>query len=74
MSTVTIPKKQYEQLMRHATAYIKITKEITSAESAYSYDEKYIDGLTRQALRDHKRGKTIVAHSVDDAIAKLKRR
>ena len=74
MITITIPKKQYERLKQHASAYVKIVQEIARAEQVYSYDEKYISTLTQQALRDHKRGKTIAANSVDDAIAKLKRK
>lgn len=49
---------------------MKIVEEIAKAERAYPYDYKYIDRLGREA----KKGKWIEAKSVDEALAKMKRR
>lgn len=70
MSTVTIPKKEYESLRQHHSAYIKIVEEIAKAEHAYPYDYKYIDRLARKAKKE----KWIEAKSVDEALVKMKRR
>lgn len=70
MSTITIPKKEYESLKQYQSAYIKIVKEIAKAERAYPYDYKYIDCLAREAKKE----KWIEAKSVDAALAKLRRR
>ena len=71
MTTVTLPKKEYERLKHFSSAYIKIAEEITKAENAYPYDYQFIRSLTRQARNDYKRGRFIEAESVDEAIAKL---
>lgn len=70
MTTVTIPKKEYESLRKYHAAYIKIVGEITKAERAYPYDYKYIGRLARSAKKE----KWIEAKSVDAALAKMKRR
>lgn len=70
MTTVTIPKKEYESLKQYHSAYIKIAEEIAKAERAYQYDYKYIDRLAREAKKE----KWIEAKSVYEALAKMKRR
>lgn len=72
MATVSVPKKEYERLKQFYAAYLKIVEEITKAERAYPYDYRYLDLLTKQALRAHKRGETIEAESVNGALAKFK--
>lgn len=74
MSTVTIPKKQYERLKRYSSAYVKIAEEMAKAEGAYPYDEKYVGALAKRALHDHRKGKTIAAESIDEALTKQKQR
>ena len=67
---ISIPKKEYESLKQYHSAYIKIVEEITKAERAYPYDYKYIGRLTRKAKKEN----WIEAKSVDEALAKMKRR
>jgi hypothetical protein len=71
MTTVTVPKKEYERLKHFSSAYLKIAEEIANAERAYPYDYKFIRTLVRQAQEDYKKGKSIEAESVDEALAKL---
>ncbi len=72
MITITIPKTEYKQLRQYSTAYLKIVKEITKAESLYPYDYTYIKGLTTLALKEIRKGRGIEAKSVDEALAKFK--
>ena len=74
MPTVTIPQKEYERLKRYSSAYVKIAEEMADAERVYPYDYAYISGLMRTALRDHKKGKSISADSIDEALAKFKKK
>jgi hypothetical protein len=67
---ISIPKKEYESLRQYHSAYIKIVEEITKAERAYPYDYKYISQLTKKT----KRGGWIEAKSVDEALAKFRKR
>ncbi len=71
MSTITIPKKEYESLRQYHSAYIKIVEEIAKAERAYPYDYKYISTLTKRAVSDYKKGKAVEAISVDQALEKF---
>lgn len=70
MNTVTIPKREYRRLKQYSSAYLKIVEEITEAEREYPYDYKHIDRMAREA----KKGKWVEAKSVDDALARMKRR
>lgn len=70
MTTVTIPKREYDRLRQHSSAYLRMAEEIVKAERVYPYDYKYIDRLTREA----KKGKWFEAKSVDEALAKMKRK
>lgn len=74
METISIPKNEYRKLKRYASAYLKITEEITKTEDVYPYDEKYIESLTRQASKSFKDGKCIEAKSIDEALAKSRKR
>lgn len=65
MTTVTIPKKEYESLKQYHSAYLKIVEEIVKAERAYPYDYGYLDRLSREM----KKGEWIEAKSVDEALA-----
>lgn len=70
MTTITIPKKEYDSLRQYHSAYIKIVEEITKAERAFPYDYKYIGHLARKAKKE----KWIEAKSVDEALAKMKKK
>lgn len=70
MATITIPKKEYESLRQYHSAYIKIVEAITKAERAYPYDYKYLGRLARKTKKE----KWVEAKSVDEALAKMKRR
>lgn len=70
MSTVTIPKREYERLKQRSSAYLRMAEEIVKAERVYPYDYKYIDRLAREA----KKGKWVEAKSVDEALSKTKKR
>ena len=74
MSTVTLPKKEYERLKRFSLAYLKIAEEITRGGLAYPYDYKFIRTLMRQAGKDYKRGRFVEARSVDEALAKSRKK
>ena len=74
MYTVTIPKIEYERLKRYSSAYLKIAEEISEAERAYPYDYQYVKTLTRQALTYHRKGKSIEAGSIDEALAKFRKK
>lgn len=70
MNTITIPQKEYKRLKQRSTAYEKIVDEITKVEREYPYDYKYIDTIVREAKRE----KWIEAKSVDEALAKMRKR
>lgn len=74
MDTVTIPKIEYKKLKRYSSAYLRIATEIAEAEREFLYDYNYIGKLSRQARADHRRGRSIEAVSVDEALAKFHRR
>lgn len=77
MTTVTIPKIEYETLKRQSSAYFKIAEEITKDEiktALYPYDFKYVRNLTARALKDFKKGKCVEADSVDKALLKIRRK
>ncbi|KKS38207.1 MAG: hypothetical protein A3G49_04785 [Candidatus Sungbacteria bacterium RIFCSPLOWO2_12_FULL_41_11] len=74
MGTVTIPKEEYNKLKRFSSAYVKIAEEIAKIERFYPYDYKYIAALRRRALSEYRNGKSIEAGSVDEALAKSKRK
>lgn len=74
MATVTIPQKEYERLKQYSSAYMRIAKEIARAELAYPYDYSYIRALTRGALTEHRKGKSIIASSVDEALKRFRRK
>lgn len=74
MSTVTVPKKEYERLKQFSSAYFKIAEEIANAERSYPYDCTFIRNLMRQAREEYKKGKFIEAKSIDEALAKFKKR
>jgi len=68
MSTITIPKKEYERLRNYSSAYLTIIEEITKAESDFPYDYNYITRLTREAVTAHRKGRTVEADSIDKAL------
>ena len=74
MTTVTIPKNEYKKLKRYSTAYLKIVEEITDAEREFTYDYRHIQKLTKEARVAHKKGQTIEAVSIKDALAKFHRK
>lgn len=74
MITVTIPKTEYKKLKEYSSAYLKIVEYITDAEREFVYDYKYIKDLTKEARNFHKKGKTIQAGSVDDALRKFRKK
>lgn len=74
MKTVTIPKTEYQRLKQYSSAYFKIAEEITKDELVYPYDYKYINNLTKQALKDFREGKCVEAISINEALAKFKKK
>lgn len=70
MSTITIPKREYERLKQRSAVYLRMAEEMVKAERVYPYDFKYIDRMTREA----RKGKWVEAKSVDEVLAKKKRR
>lgn len=74
MTTVTLPKREYDRLKRFSTAYLKIAEEIVNAERAYVYDYKFIRTLMRQGSEDYKKKRFIEAASVDEALAKASKK
>lgn len=74
MATITIPKNKYEELKQYASAYFKIVDEIEKVESIYLYDEKFVKSLAKKAREDFKKGKCIEAASVNEALAKFKKK
>lgn len=74
MTTIAVPKKEYERLRHFSAAYLKIAEEIVNAELTYPYDYKFIRTLTKQAREDYKKGKFIEAGSIDEALAKFRKR
>lgn len=70
MEIVTIPKIEYQKLRSFSTAYVKIAEDVSLAERNFPYDYKYIDRLTKMALREYKNGEGIEAESIDVAIRK----
>ena len=72
METITIPKTEYQKLKSFSAAYIKIAEDVSLAERNFPYDYKYIDRLTKAALREHNSGKGIEAGSVDSALRKFR--
>jgi len=74
MAVVTIPQKEYERLKQYSAAYINIAKEITRAERVYPYDYSYIRMLSREALAEHRKKKSIIAPSVDEALKRFRRK
>lgn len=73
MNTVTIPKREYEKMWHYSDAYMTIVEEITKAETDFPYDYNYIDRLTREVVSAHRRGETIEAESIDEALKKFRR-
>ena len=71
METVTIPKTEYSKLKRYSSAYLKIASEMADAERDFAYDYKYIGKVAKEAEFYHKKGQTIEASSVDEALAKF---
>lgn len=74
MTTVTIPKTEYKRLKEYSSAYLKIVEEIAKTDLPYLYDYRYINDLTKQALKDFKKEKCIEAESVDEALEKFRKR
>jgi hypothetical protein len=74
MNTITIPKIEYKKLKEHSSAYLKIVQYITDVEREFTYDYKHITGLVKEARDAHKKGKTIEAGSVDEALKKLRKK
>lgn len=74
MATITIPKTEYKKLKRYSSAYLKIVEEITDAEREFPYDYPYVNKLTKEARTVHNKGRTIEARSVDEAIAKFRKK
>jgi len=71
MNTITIPRTEYKKLKKYSSAYLRIVEEITEAERSYPYDYRYITKLTQQARSDYKKGRTVEADSVDEALAEF---
>ena len=74
METVTIPKTEYSKLKRYSSAYLKIASEMADAEREFSYDYKFIDRVVKEAQSARKNGQTISARSVDEALAKFRKK
>lgn len=74
MVTVSIAKKEYERLKRYSSAYLRIAEELASAEQAFPYDHSRLDALTKKAMGDHKKGRSIEAESVDEALTKFRKK
>ena len=74
MTTITIPKIEYQRLKRQASAFHKIAEEISRRVKDYPYDYHYIDGLTRQTRSEAKKGNLISARSIDEALSKSRRK
>ncbi len=72
MTTVTIPKTEYQRLKRQASAFHKIAEEISRGAKDYPYDYDYIDGLTQKTRSEAKKGKLISARFVDEALSKFR--
>ena len=73
METITIPKTEYTKLKRYSSAYLKIASEIVDAERDFAYDHKYVGKVAKEAESYHKKGQTIEAGSVDEALAKFRK-
>lgn len=74
MDTITIPKKEYHKLKRYSSAYLRTAAEITEAEREFPYDYKYIGKLSQQALADYRKGRGVEAKSVDEALARFRKK
>ena len=74
MVTVTIPKTEYKKLREYSSAYLKIVEYITDAEREFTYDDKYIKDLAKEARDSHKKGRAIEAGSVDEALKKFRKK
>ena len=70
MSTITIPRKEYQRLKQRSAAYVKIAEEVIKAEQEYPYDYEYIGRLSKET----KRGKWIEAASVEEALRKTQKK
>lgn len=73
METVTIPKTEYSKLKRYSSAYLKIASEMADAEREFVYDYKYVGKVVKEAESFHKKGQTIEASSIDEALAKFRK-
>lgn len=71
MSTITIPKTEYQKLKQQSSLFAKIAEEIAKADFIYPYDYKYIDKIEKKALLDFKKGKCVKANSIDSALIKF---
>ena len=74
METITIPKIEYSKLKRYSSAYLRIASEMADAEKEYPYDYKYIGGIVKESKSDYKKGRSIEARSVDEALKKFRKR
>lgn len=74
MIMVTVPKKEYDRMKQLSSAYLKIAEEIAKTERAYPYDDEFIHLLMDQAREDYKKKRFVEAGSVDEALAKFRKR
>lgn len=74
MDTITIPKIEYKKLKSYSNAYLKIASKLAEAEREFPYDHSYVDKLVEQSRSDHRKGRSIEASSVDEALIKFRRK
>ncbi len=74
MTIVSIAKKEYERLKRYSSAYLRIAEELASAERAFPYDYSHLNALTKKAMGDHKKGRSVEAESVDEVLTKFRKK
>lgn len=74
MNTVTIPKTEYKKLKQRSSAYLKIVEHIADAEREFTYDYKYIRDFMKEARSAHRKGESVEARSVDEALAKFRKK
>jgi hypothetical protein len=74
MEMITIPKTEYTKLKRYSSAYLKIASEMADAEKEYPYDYKYVGSIVKESKSAHKKGRSVEAGSIGEALRKFSRR
>jgi hypothetical protein len=69
MEIMKISKKEYNQLMKYKFAYFAILETVKKNEPDYEFDLEYVHKLNKQAIKEYKSGKGIIAKSVEEALS-----